>query len=50
MAVAGISACFEATAVGPADVRLVQMSAGGEYVSAMVRERVTGLTVPATTP
>jgi Holliday junction resolvase len=37
---------FDVVAVGPADVRLVQVKAGGEYLSSIERERITGLVVP----
>ena len=40
-------ALFDVVPVGPVDVRLVQSKAGGEYFSAMERERITGLTVPS---
>jgi hypothetical protein len=34
------------TAVGPADVRLIQVKAGGAYFSAVEREAIRALSVP----
>lgn len=33
-------------AVGPVDVRLIQVKAGGQYLSGVEREAITGLQVP----
>jgi len=38
---------FDVIAVGPADVRLVQVKAGSKYLSAIEREQIVGLAVPA---
>ncbi len=38
---------FDVVAVGPADVRLVQVKAGGEYLSGTEREAIGALRVPA---
>ena len=38
---------FDVVAIGPADVRLVQVKAGSKYLSAVEREQITGLAVPA---
>lgn len=37
---------FDVIAVGPADVRLIQVKAGTKYLSALEREQITGLAVP----
>ena len=34
-------------AVRPQDLRLIQVKAGGAYLSGVEREQITGLTVPA---
>jgi Holliday junction resolvase len=38
---------FDMVAVGPQDVRLIQVKAGSKYLSGVEREQLTGLTVPA---
>jgi Holliday junction resolvase len=38
---------FDVVAIGPVDVRLVQVKSGGEYLSAIGREQIRALTVPA---
>jgi Holliday junction resolvase len=38
---------FDVIAVGQTDVRLIQVKAGGEYLSGVERESITGLTLPA---
>ena len=38
---------FDVVAVGPRDVRLVQVKCGGAYLSAIERETIAGLAVPA---
>lgn len=38
---------FDVVAVGPNDVRLVQVKAGGKYLSAVEREQIVALAVPA---
>jgi hypothetical protein len=38
---------FDVVAVGAADVRLVQVKAGTKYLSAIEREQITALVVPA---
>jgi Holliday junction resolvase len=38
---------FDVIAIGPQDVRLVQVKAGGEYLSGVEREAIVGLAVPA---
>jgi Holliday junction resolvase len=37
---------FDVVAIGPHDVRLVQVKSGGEYLSAIEREQITALQVP----
>lgn len=37
---------FDVVAVGPHDVRLVQVKAGGKYLSAIEREQIEALLVP----
>ena len=37
---------FDIIAVGPVDVRLIQVKAGSTYLSAVERERIQGLVVP----
>jgi len=37
---------FDVIAIGPSDVRLVQVEAGTKYLSAIEREQVVALTVP----
>ena len=37
---------FDVIAIGPADVRLVQVKCGGAYLSTLERERITSLAVP----
>jgi hypothetical protein len=32
--------------IGPQDVRLIQVKAGGEYLSGVEREQIVGLLVP----
>ena len=38
---------FDVIAIGPADVRCIQVKSGGEYLSAIEREAIVGLVVPA---
>ena len=38
---------FDVVAVGPADVKLIQVKSGGEYLSGLEREAMTALAVPA---
>jgi Holliday junction resolvase len=38
---------FDVIAVGPADVRLIQVKAGTKYLSAIEREQIGALVVPA---
>lgn len=38
---------FDVIAIGPADVRLVQVKAGTKYLSAIERAQITALVVPA---
>lgn len=38
---------FDVIAVGPRDVRLIQVKAGTKYLSATEREAISALTVPA---
>ena len=38
---------FDVIAIGPADVRLVQVKAGHTYLSAVEREQIAALVVPA---
>jgi Holliday junction resolvase len=38
---------FDVVAIGPMDVRLVQVKSGGEYLSGVEREQITALQVPA---
>ena len=38
---------FDVIAVGPADVRLLQVKAGSTYLSGVEREQIAALTVPA---
>lgn len=38
---------FDVIAVGPADVRLVQVKAGTKYLSGVEREQILALAVPA---
>lgn len=38
---------FDVIAVGAADIRLIQVKAGTKYLSAVEREQIQGLTVPA---
>ena len=38
---------FDVIAIGPRDVRLVQVKAGGEYLSGIEREAIAALAVPA---
>jgi Holliday junction resolvase len=38
---------FDVIAIGPADVRLLQVKAGTKYLSAVEREQIAALTVPA---
>lgn len=37
---------FDVVAVGPTDVRLIQVKAGTKYLSAIEREQIAGLVVP----
>ena len=36
---------FDVVAIGAVDVRLLQVKSGGEYLSAVEREQIQGLTV-----
>ena len=38
---------FDVVAVGPADVRLIQVKAGTTYLSSQEREQISDLVVPA---
>ena len=38
---------FDVIAIGPADVRLIQVKSGSKYLSAVEREQIQDLTVPA---
>lgn len=38
---------FDVIAVGPHDVRLLQVKCGGAYLSGVEREQITALVVPA---
>lgn len=38
---------FDVIAIGPSDVRLVQVKAGTKYLSTVEREQIVGLLVPA---
>jgi len=38
---------FDLVAIGPVDVRLIQVKAGTKYLSAVEREQITALAVPA---
>ena len=38
---------FDVVAVGPVDVRLVQVKAGSKYLSGIEREQIAGLSVPS---
>jgi hypothetical protein len=38
---------FDVVAIGPADVRLVQVKSGGAYLSGVEREQIAALSVPA---
>jgi Holliday junction resolvase len=38
---------FDVVAVGPTDVRLLQVKSGSQYLSEIEREQIVALTVPA---
>ena len=38
---------FDLVAIGAADIRCIQVKSGGQYLSAIEREQITGLAVPA---
>ena len=38
---------FDVIAIGPVDIKLVQVKSGTKYLSAVERERIQELTVPA---
>jgi Holliday junction resolvase len=38
--------CFDLVAIGPTDIRLIQVKSGGQYLSALEREAITALVVP----
>jgi Holliday junction resolvase len=38
---------FDVVALGPVDIRCIQVKSGGQYLSAIEREQITGLAVPA---